>query len=629
VLVPSERAERRCSRDESEWRGAEEISYLALACGTLSCGSGCSGSSGPPVDHVTCGPGTVLDGSTCYPKIEPDASSEGDARIKGDGAAAGDGATEGGKPGGPTFAGVSSVAPAATTVLQVTWNPAVNASTPTSMFTYDVYLSTAAGNENFTVPKQTTPPGATSIVIDALQANTKYFVVVRAVDAAKIEDKNTVEASAKTELDTMAPTFAGATSAAPGSQGSLVVSWAPAKDDLTPKLGIQYLVYLATAAGKEDLGAPDYVSDLGATQITIAGLPDLGATYYAIVRARDAAGNLDANKHEVSGKPGAGTVAPVFAGCTAAVAEDATSVLVTWDLATDNATPQADLAYDVFASKTAGGETFATPTATFTGAPSGLVAGLSQKTTYYFVCRARDLEGNEDKNDSERISTTPVDTTPPVFAGLTSITNVTAASVDVNWLPATDVETPIVYLVYAATAPGGENYAGQPLLTTAPGAVSATVTGLASSSTFYFVVRAEDAAGNVDSNTVELSASTGVSFASDVQAVFSQHCAVPMCHVANGTPVGPILIPDTAYSKIVQVSSMECPEPPATLTAACPQPYDLVAPGSPENSYLYLKISSATPPRGTMMPPPTTGDSLSTTEMATIMTWIQSGAPNN
>ena len=55
----------------------------------------------------------------------------------------------------------------------------------------------------------------------------------------------------------------------------------------------------------------------------------------------------------------------------------------------------------------------------------------------------------------------------------------------------------------------------------------------------------------------------------------------------------------------------------------------LIAPGSPENSYLYLKISSATPPRGTMMPPPTTGDSLSTAEMATIMSWIQSGAPNN
>jgi hypothetical protein len=605
------------------------ISYLALACGTLAFGSGCNGSSSAPEERVTCGPGTVLDGSTCYVKTEPDASTESDARTKGDGATESDGAAEGGPPAGPTFGGVTSVAPASATALQVTWNPAVDATTPASTFTYDVYLATAAGKENFHVPKATTPPGATSIVIDALQPNTKYFVVVRVVDAAKIEDENTVEASGKTELDTTAPTFAGATSAVPGPQGSLVISWAPAKDDLTPKLGIEYFVYLATAAGKEDLLAPDYVSDFGATQITISGLPDLGATYYAIVRARDAAGNLDANKHEVSGKPRADTVAPVFAGCSAAVAEDATSVLVTWDLATDNATSQADIAYDVFASKTAGGETFATPTATFTGAGSGLVVGLSQKTTYYFVCRARDGEGNEDKNKSERIATTPVDTTPPVFAGIASITNVTAASVDANWLPATDVETPIVYLVYAATVPGGEDYAGQPLLTTVPGATSATVTGLASSSTFYFVVRAKDAAGNVDGNTVELSASTGVSFATDVQAVFSQHCAVPMCHVANGTPIGPILIPGTAYSKIVQVSSMECPQPPATLTAACSQPYDLIAPGSPENSYLYLKISSATPPRGTMMPPPTTGDSLSTAEMATIMSWIQSGAPNN
>ncbi len=591
--------------------------YLALASWLFTIGSGCSGSG----NDVTCGPGTVLDGGTCY---ATDASLSGDGR-----APAGDGATEeGGKAAAPMFAGVTSVAPAARTALQIAWNPAVDPTTPAALITYDVYVATAAGKEKFSSPKVTTPPGATSIVLDALQPNTKYFVVVRATNTAKVEDKNTVEASGRTEIDTTAPTFAGATSATAGAEGSLVISWAPAKDDLTPKPGIAYLVYLATTAGKEDLLIPDYVSDLGATSITITDLSKLRSTYHAIVRARDASGNVDTNMREVSGKPGADTLPPVFAGCIAAIAEDATSASVTWNVATDNTTPQADIAYDIFASKTSGGEDFATPTATFTGASSGLVMGLSQNVTYHFVCRARDSSGNEDKNTSERIATTPIDTTPPTFAGLTSISAITAASLTLNWQPATDIEIPIVYLVYEATAAGGEDFTMPPALTTMGGATSAMLTGLASSSTFYFVVRARDAADNVDDNVVELSASTGVSFATDVQAIFSQHCAVPMCHVANGTPGGPILIPGMAYSKIYQVGSAECPDPPATLPASCAQPYDLITPGSPSNSYLYLKISGS-PPIGSMMPPATTGDSLSPTEIATIMNWIESGAPND
>jgi chitodextrinase len=595
--------------------------YLTFASWLFTFAPGCSGSG----NDVVCGPGTVLDASTCFAQHEGDGG--GDAQKSEDGAAI-DGAVEGGKPAGPTFAGVTSVAPAAATALQMTWAPAEDTITPSSMITYDVYLATAAGKENFSAPTTTTPPGATSIVIDSLQANTQYFVVVRAVNAAGVEDKNTTEGSGTTQLDITAPTFAGATLAGPGAQGSLVISWASATDNLTPKQGIDYLVYLATTAGGEDLTTPDYVSDFGATGITIPGLT-LGSTYYAIVRARDASGNIDSNTREVSGTPGADPVPPLFAGCTAAIAEDATSVLVTWNLATDSTTPQAEIAYDVFASTTPGEENFSAPTTTFTGVSMGLVTGLSQKTTYYFVCRARDTDGTEDKNTSERIATTPADTTPPSFAGLTAISEVTASSVELQWLPATDIETPIVYLVYEATSSGGENYSAAPTKTTAAGATSVTISGLVSSSTYYFVVRAEDAAGNIDDNTLELSASTSVSFSTDVQAVFSLHCAVPMCHVANGTPGGPILIPSLAYSKIVNVSSTECPEPPAVLPAYCSEAYDLVLPSSTVNSYLYLKITSSTPPAGTVMPPVTTGDTLSSAEISTIMTWIQGGALNN
>jgi hypothetical protein len=609
------------------------IAVLALASWVCSfclflLAPGCSSSG----NNVTCGQGTKLNGETCYANVT-------DGSVTGDGAAR-DGTSKTGV--GPTFAGVTSVAPASLTALQITWNPAMDATTLPSLITYKVYLATESGKENFAEAQATTPPGATSIVIDTLQANTTYFVVVRAVNAAKVEDKNTVEGTGKTQLDTKAPTFAGATSAAAAPQGSLVLSWAVAKDALTPAPGIAYLVYLATKTGEEDLSSPNFVSNLGATSITITGLPasvvaeglsaDANSTYYAIVRAMDASGNVDSNKKEVSAKAGSVSVAPVFAGCTTAIAKDATSVTVTWDPATDSTTPPSEMAYDVFTAKKSGGEDFTTAAATFTGVTSGLVSGLLQHTTYYFVCRARDLSGNQDTNTSERIATTTVDTTPPVFAGVTSITDIMTSSVQLNWSPATDIETPIVYLVYDATSSGAEDFVAAPALTTPAGATSAVVMNLASATMYYFVVRAEDAAGNIDSNTAELSATTGVSFSADVQPIFTGNCALTGCHSPPTDREGQDLAPGAAYQSIVNVSTEECPEGDAALPVGCTRPYVRVSTdGVPTDSFLWLKINdmAAVPTGDSPIMPPSPNSPLMASQIATIQAWLLERAPNN
>jgi hypothetical protein len=74
-----------------------------------------------------------------------------------------------------------------------------------------------------------------------------------------------------------------------------------------------------------------------------------------------------------------------------------------------------------------------------------------------------------------------------------------------RWQPATDNTTrsnKIVYDVYQAWAPGGENFA-VPTYTTAPGAISFVTPPLPAAQAVYFVVRARDKAGNGDSNKVE------------------------------------------------------------------------------------------------------------------------------
>ena len=105
------------------------------------------------------------------------------------------------------------------------------------------------------------------------------------------------------------------------------------------------------------------------------------------------------------------------------------------------------------------------------------------------------------------------DRTPPVFAGLKSATTCIPGPIGagrttryhLRWDPAKDNVTPqskIVYDIYRATKPGGEDFS-RPTYTTRPGATSFDTPLLPTGRTFYFVVRARDQAGNRDSNRVE------------------------------------------------------------------------------------------------------------------------------
>jgi hypothetical protein len=119
-------------------------------------------------------------------------------------------------------------------------------------------------------------------------------------------------------------------------------------------------------------------------------------------------------------------------------------------------------------------------------------------------------------------ATTPAPPAPsqadvPTFAGLISAVTCPAPlprpqfilprpnSYTLVWKAATDPVTPsaqIVYDIFVATRPGGENYA-QPSYTTAPGATSYTTPSTAPTGTLWFAVRARNAAGHEDQNTVE------------------------------------------------------------------------------------------------------------------------------
>ncbi|MCK5309907.1 MAG: Ig-like domain-containing protein, partial [Thermoplasmata archaeon] len=96
------------------------------------------------------------------------------------------------------------------------------------------------------------------------------------------------------------------------------------------------------------------------------------------------------------------------------------------------------------------------------------------------------------------------DTTAPTFAGLVSATDaVTGGTVDLSWDLATDPSYPILYNVYMATSSGGQDFGTPDYITDQ---TNLQISGLTDNQEYFFVVRAEDSAGNEDTNTVENSA---------------------------------------------------------------------------------------------------------------------------
>src|SRR5262245_50609800 len=104
----------------------------------------------------------------------------------------------------------------------------------------------------------------------------------------------------------------------------------------------------------------------------------------------------------------------------------------------------------------------------------------------------------------------PVDTKPPDFSGAKTAKTRSETRVELAWDPAKDdltSEARIAYAVYVGTKPGAEDFAAPQTIVPA-GATGALLSGLNPATTYYFVVRAIDEAGNEDANTVEQSAQT-------------------------------------------------------------------------------------------------------------------------
>ena len=253
------------------------------------------------------------------------------------------------------------------------------------------------------------------------------------------------------------------TIAATPGDGEVTLTWSPAAT------ATSYDVFESTTSGS--YGATP-VATSTTTGTTISGLTD-NATYYFTVKAVNGLGSGPAS-NEVSATPVAAISPPVAPVGLAATAADG-SVMLTWG-AVAGAT-----SYEVFESTTSGSYG-TTPTVTTTST-SATISGLTDNATYYFTVKAVNAAGAGPA--SIEASAMPMGP-PPAPMGLSATAG--SGQATLTWGAVVGATS---YEIFESTTSGA--YGTTPTMTTT--STSATMSGLAGGRTYYFTVKAVDAAG--------------------------------------------------------------------------------------------------------------------------------------
>lgn len=522
------------------------------------------------------------------------------------------------------FDGVASVAPVSETALMAAWIPSADEGV-----SYNIYVARTKDGFNYVQPQAEVPAGASTAVVAGLKARANFFVQVHGVlDGEVVSNSKTLEVTLS--ADDEAPEFAGATEVEPAEGAGIQVSWDPATDNLTPTEGLVYLVYGGESEEDVDYRSPLGVSLPGATS-TVVYFDKAESEYFVAVRAQDAAGLTDENRTALAGMSGKDIEPPQFSGCSSVVARSASTIVASWQPATDVISPAEELVYNLYAAKSVDEFNFKAPDAVITGETSGVIPNLERDTPYLVVCRAADAGKNEEKNSLMLSARTKADAEPPTFEGPVAASEVGTTTATLTWSPGSDNKSDPADLVYLAYVSEFEedllDFDPQEVLALAesqPGKTSLELDGLQSNKNYYAVVLARDGGDNYSAPIAPTVFTTRVSFTVDVLTAIigAKGCAVGgTCHGGTSTPGGLSLEPDVAYQMLVGV------EAGTTLGI----PFLRVKPGDAEESHLIHRIKGTGPmvgaPINLLMP--ADGNLLSEAEINTVERWINQGAEDN
>jgi hypothetical protein len=321
--------------------------------------------------------------------------------------------------------------------------------------------------------------------------------------------------------DNVAPVIGSGIVFSGTSATGTTVSWGAAADNATDSGSLLYKLVVSDSANSINtvLGA-DAMAEANiimawtqnSTSCSALGLSP-NTTYYFAVIVKDAAGNMNLyTPASETTSSFADTTAPAIGSSISFSGTSATGTTVSWGAATDNVTAQANLSYKlVQASSSAAIDTVseADAAAAVAGWTANLtsysVSGLSAGTTYYFAVLVQDAAGNKSLYPPVSVTTSAAsDTTAPTVGTVISFSSTTSAGTAVSWGAATDNVTAPTNLSYklvqassnAAIDTVNEVDSAAAVAGWTANMTSYSVSGLSASTTYYFAVLVQDAAGN-------------------------------------------------------------------------------------------------------------------------------------
>jgi hypothetical protein len=353
------------------------------------------------------------------------------------------------------------------------------------------------------------------------QADGSYSVSVTATNGAG----NSASSSISLTLDNTPPPAPTNLSATAIAGGSIQLTWTVS----SPETDVaQYNIYRATSSGGQNYSSPTYTVSVGTVTYTDTSTTD-AQTYYYVVRSQDAAGNIETNTNEASAT--ASVTGPPPPTNLSATAIAGGSIRLTWTVSS----PETNVAqYNIYRATSSGGQDYSSPLANVSaGTVTYTDTGTTDGLTYYYVVRAQDNVGNIETNTNEALAT--ADATPPPAPTDLTATAIAGGSIQLTWTassPETDVAQ---YNIYRATTSGAEDYSS-PTYTVSVGTTTYTDTSTTDGVTYYYVVRAQDAAGNIETNTNEVWATATIAGPSvSVSQIYIEYGGEVLYDLASST----------------------------------------------------------------------------------------------
>ena len=337
--------------------------------------------------------------------------------------------------------------------------------------------------------------------------------------------------SADYTIDLVKPATPTALTATAISQTQIDLAWSPSSDNVTAQQNLVYEVCKATAAGGCTAFVTSFTTTAGAQMFSVTGL-SAATPYFFVIRAKDGVGNASAVTAEVT----ATTINLATTAATPTFSPVQGAYNVTQAVAMSSSTTGATICYTTTGVAPACAVGFCNAGTLYASAIT-----VSAVTTVMAQACAAGLAPS-----AVNTAVYTVDTAAPTApTGVTALRSpLEFGNGRISWTAAADTVSAAANLTYQicqSTTSGNCNGAAfTPTYTTLPGQTVYGVSGLLPATTYYYVVRALDALGNVSAGSTEF-AFTYLGTFGPTDATASMASA-RYYHTATPLPNGKVLI---------------------------------------------------------------------------------------